>query len=44
MTAPFKPVDFLPRDIDVERRSDGTIVLHFMFPHLIAFLGAPVTS
>ena len=25
--APFKPIDFLSRDIKVERRSDGTILL-----------------
>ena len=25
--APFKPIEFLTRDIDVERRPDGTIVL-----------------
>jgi feruloyl-CoA synthase len=24
---PFKPVNFLPRDIDVDRRADGTIIL-----------------
>jgi feruloyl-CoA synthase len=27
MQAPFKPIEFLTRDIDVERRPDGTIVL-----------------
>jgi feruloyl-CoA synthase len=27
MQAPFKPMEFLSRDIDVERRADGTIVL-----------------
>ena len=43
-TAPFKPIDFLPRDIDVERRADGTIVLHNRVPlqayerHIPAFL------
>ena len=27
MQTPFKPIDFLSRDIAVERRGDGTIVL-----------------
>jgi feruloyl-CoA synthase len=42
--APFKPIDFLPRDIDVERRADGTIVLRNRIPlqpyerHIPAFL------
>jgi len=27
MQAPFKPIDFLSRDVKVERRADGTIVL-----------------
>jgi len=26
-TAPFKPIDFLPRDVALERRADGTMVL-----------------
>ena len=30
--APFKPIDFLPRDIDVERRADGTIILRNRTP------------
>jgi feruloyl-CoA synthase len=25
--APFKPIEFLSRDIEVERRADGTIIL-----------------
>ena len=25
--APFKPIDFLSRDVAVERRSDGTVIL-----------------
>ena len=36
MQAPFKPIDFLSRDIKVERRGDGTIVLqsnHTLKPH-----------
>jgi feruloyl-CoA synthase len=41
---PFRPIDFLPRDIDVERRPDGTIVLRNRVPlqayerHIPAFL------
>ena len=27
LQAPFKPIDFLSRDISVDRRADGTIVL-----------------
>ncbi len=27
MQTPFKPIDFLSRDIKVERRGDGTILL-----------------
>ena len=43
-TASFKPIDFLPRDIDVERRADGSIVLRNRVPlqayerHIPAFL------
>ncbi len=41
---PFRKIDFLPRDIDVERRADGVIVLRSRIPldsyerHLPAFL------
>ncbi|NDH60252.1 MAG: acyl-CoA synthetase [Alphaproteobacteria bacterium] len=44
MPAPFKPVEFLSRDVAVERRADGTIVLqsnHRLKPyerHVPAFL------
>src|SRR6478609_4275530 len=44
MQAPFKPIDFLSRDISVERRDDGTIILqsnHRLKPyekHVPAFL------
>lgn len=44
MQAPFKPIDFLSRDVKVERRADGTIVLqsnHKLKPyekHVPAFL------
>lgn len=44
MAAPFKPIDFLPRDIDVERRADGSIILRNRIPlqayerHIPAFL------
>src|SRR5436190_14368625 len=44
MQAPFKPIDFLSRDISVERRGDGTIILqsnHRLKPyqkHVPAFL------
>ena len=44
LQAPFKPIDFLSRDISVERRADGTIVLqsnHQLKPyerHVPAFL------
>ncbi len=27
MQVPFKPIEFLSRDIEVERRADGTVVL-----------------
>jgi feruloyl-CoA synthase len=36
MQAPFKPIEFLSRDVKVERRDDGTIVLqsnHRLKPH-----------
>ena len=41
---PFRKLEFLPREIDVERRADGVIVLRSRFPldlyerHLPAFL------
>ena len=44
MQAPFKPIDFLSRDVNLERRGDGTIVLqsnHKLKPyekHVPAFL------
>lgn len=44
MQAPFKPIDFLSRDVGIERRADGTIVLqsnHKLRPyekHVPAFL------
>src|SRR5678815_4378388 len=44
MQTPFKPIDFLSRDISVDRRADGTIVLqsnHTLKPyekHVPAFL------
>ena len=44
MQAPFKPIDFLSRDVEIERRADGTIVLqsnHKLRPyekHVPAFL------
>src|SRR3954454_17050864 len=44
LQAPFKPIDFLSRDISVERRADGTILLqsnHQLKPyekHVPAFL------
>ena len=44
MQAPFKPIDFLSRDVAVERRADGTVVLqsnHKLKPyekHVPAFL------
>jgi feruloyl-CoA synthase len=44
MQVPFKPIDFLSRDVSVERRGDGTIVLqsnHKLKPwerHVPAFL------
>jgi feruloyl-CoA synthase len=44
LQAPFKPIDFLSRDIRIDRRSDGTIVLqsnHKLKPyerHVPAFL------
>lgn len=44
MQAPFKPIDFLSRDVKVERRGDGTILLqsnHALTPyekHVPAFL------
>jgi feruloyl-CoA synthase len=43
-SAPFRPIDFLPRDIEVERRNDGTTVLRNRVPlqayekHIPAFL------
>ena len=44
MQTPFKPIDFMSRDVNVERRADGTIVLqsnHALKPyerHVPAFL------
>jgi feruloyl-CoA synthase len=44
LQAPFKPIDFLSRDIAVDRRADGTIVLQSNHPlkpyekHVPAFL------
>ena len=44
MQAPFKPIDFLSRDVSVERRADGTILLQSNHPlkpyekHVPAFL------
>ena len=44
MQAPFKPIDFLSRDVRVDRRADGTILLqsnHRLKPyekHVPAFL------
>ena len=44
MQTPFKPIDFLSRDVAVERRGDGTILLqsnHQLKPyetHVPAFL------
>ena len=44
MQTPFKPIDFLSRDIRVDRRGDGTILLqsnHQLKPyerHVPAFL------
>ena len=44
MQTPFKPIDFMSRDVNVERRPDGTIVLqsnHALKPyerHVPAFL------
>ncbi|MBL8675267.1 MAG: AMP-binding protein, partial [Rhodospirillales bacterium] len=41
---PFKPIDFLPREIDVDRRDDGTLVVRHRHPlmpyerHVTAFL------
>ena len=31
-TAPFKPIDFLPREIDAERRANGEIILRQRIP------------
>ena len=42
--APFRPIDWLPRDIDVERRADGVLVMRSRIPlksyenSLLAFL------
>ena len=32
MQVPFKPIEFLSRDIKVERRGDGTVVLQSNHP------------
>ena len=32
MQVPFKPIEFLSRDIKVERRDDGTVVLQSNHP------------
>ena len=50
MQAPFKPIDFLSRDISVDRRADGTILLqsnHKLKPyekHVPAFLAKWATE
>jgi len=50
MQAPFKPVDYLSRDVAVERRADGTLVLQSNHPlkpyekHVPAFLARWATE